>query len=223
MKRMAFVLVLILAAGLPALMWAQTPSPAGTEADQNYGGRMGPGGGMMGGGMMGGGMMDMMGGGMGMMGAGGGMMGGAAMMGLAPDLFDRAQQMLGLTDDQVSRLRSLWLDYVRATATPRTSLQVARAELQNLLSGRNVNMTQVETRIRDIARLRGDLDLAETRLVVQAKALLTPEQLQKMRSFWSFERRGTAEGGRSGTPRGTDDYRRGGGGMMGPGGMMGND
>ena len=141
------------------------------------------------------------------------------MMGFGPDLFDRAQQLLTLTDDQVARLRNLWLDFVRTSATSRSALQVARAELQVLMSARTANLAQVEARVREIARLRGELDLTGARFAVQAKSLLTPEQLQMLRSFGGAGPRG----------RGGEDDRAGGrnqpgtGGMMGPGGMMDND
>ncbi len=213
MKKLSFVLVLALLAGLPALLWAQSGDTADSDYPAGRGpgrqqGMMGPGGGMMGG-MMGMMDMDMMGG----MGFGGGF--GPGMMGLGLDIFDRAQTLIGLTDDQVARLRSLWLDFVRASATPRAGIQVARAELQALLAGRNVNLAQVETKVRDIARLRGDLDLAQARFIVQAKTLLTPEQLQRLRSLQEqFGRRFAPEGRRQGPgeDRDQDDRRRG---MMG--------
>lgn len=205
MRKVSFFLILALLIGFPAFFIAaqDQDAMAGHHPGSGYG--RGQGGGMMGGGF---GMMDMMGGGM-MMGAGGGMMGSGMMgmmgmmepggMGLGMglmgfDLFEWLKTELQLNDQQVSRLRDLWLEHVRSAAPARANLQIAQADLQNLLSARTVNMTQVETRIREMARLWGDMQLAQTRLLVQAKAVFTPEQLQRLRSLMGPGARGRMPG-----------------------------
>lgn len=177
MKKVVFFPILVLLIGFPSLFtvaqdldWDRDEI-AGRYRGFGYG--PGPGYGMMmGGGMMDGGMMGMMGGGMGF---------GMGMTGFDP--FEWLKTELQLSDQQVARLRGFWLEFVRASAPARADLQVARAEIQNLLSARTVSMTQVENRIRDMAEVWADLQLAQTRLLVQAKGVFTPDQLQRLRSL----------------------------------------
>jgi hypothetical protein len=132
-------------------------------------GMMGPGmmGGMGGYGMMGPGMMGGMGG-YGMMGPGmmGGMGGygmmGSAMMG-GPDYYLRIKDVLGLDSSQIDRLQRIRQKHAEAGQDSQSSLKLAYIGLQELLESEKVNMKEVERKVRDVERYRGDLMIAAIR------------------------------------------------------------
>jgi hypothetical protein len=192
MKKVVFFPILVFLIGFPSFFAVAQDRDRDEMAGRyrGFGYSPGPGHGMMmDGDMMDGGMMGMMGGGMGF---GFGMGFGMGMTGFDP--FEWLKTELQLSDQQVSRLRGFWLEFVRASAPARADLQVAGAEIQNLLSARTVSMTQVENRIREMAEVWADLQLAQTRLLVQAKGVFTPDQLQRLRSLMGPGARGRMPG-----------------------------
>ena len=53
-------------------------------------------------------------------------------------------------------------------------------ELQALLDQDPLDMTKVETKVREVAQLHADLRIARLRTIEQGKALLTPEQKARL-------------------------------------------
>jgi len=215
MRRILYVVVATLLLGvLPVL----------GQNDPNMGGGMAPQPGMpgMGGqGMMGGGMGRGMGGGQGMMGPGamGGMcpmMGGQGMIGgggMAPDQCLMMHiQSLGLTDDQMSRLRPSMTEYQKEMISLNSQIQVKQIDLHTMLMANNVDMKKVETQVRDINRMQGDLQLAGIRAFEAGKKILTPEQTRMLR-----QQMGNCTGS---CPMMGAPGMMGGRGMMGGQGMM---
>jgi Spy/CpxP family protein refolding chaperone len=152
---------------------------------------------MMGPGMMGQGGMGMMGrGGMGMMGSpmmremmpemeAGGMHGGSEMMGMhrPRQLLRMLKTELGLSDAQVEQLRPIVLEAVKTGIKDRASLRVAQIDLGELLEAEPADMAKVESQLKTIEGLRTALRLNMIKAHEQGKALLTPEQRQKLASL----------------------------------------
>ncbi len=131
--------------------------PVLAQNEPNMGGGMPPAMGMPG--MGGGGMMGGMGGG-GMMGhmGGGGMMGPG---GMGPDQCLMMHiQSLGLTDDQMGRLRPIMTDYQKEKINLSGQIQIKEIDLHTIMMADTVDMKKVEAQVRDINRLQGDLQLA---------------------------------------------------------------
>ena len=87
---------------------------------------------------------------------------------------------LSLTPDQIRALGTLRADFQRKADLQTAELQRKEFELQGLLSREQIDLAQVETRIRKTEALRTDLRLDWIRTVEKAKATLTQEQWRKL-------------------------------------------
>ncbi len=87
---------------------------------------------------------------------------------------------LSLTAEQVRALEALRGDFQRAADLQTAELQRIELELQGLLSREQIDLSQVETRIRKIEALRTDLRLGRIKTVEKGKTILTPEQWRKV-------------------------------------------
>jgi Spy/CpxP family protein refolding chaperone len=113
----------------------------------------------------------------------------------------RNQKELGLSPQQVSSLQQLGMDAGRASIKRRADGQLAKLDLFALMKAEPVDMTKVEAKIRDIERLKADGAIARIRTNEAAKAQLTPDQREKLKTLRAarWQRRGGGEGGGDGT------------------------
>jgi len=92
----------------------------------------------------------------------------------------RHRAELGLSADQVKTLEEL-VERFRKDAEGRVSqVESAEQELAGLLKSDPVDMAGVESKVRAIETLRGDLRLARIRTIAQGRAALSPEQRTKL-------------------------------------------
>ena len=107
------------------------------------------------------------------------------------------RQELGLTTQQADSLRNLGLDARRAQIRRSADRQIAQLDLMSLRWSDPVDMGKVEAKVREIEKLKGDGLIAAFRTADAARAQLTAEQREKVRSLWvaRWQRRGTGEGG----------------------------
>src|SRR5262245_36327524 len=92
---------------------------------------------------------------------------------------------LGLSADQVSRLETLRDDFTREAIRRGADIRIAELDLAALLEKDPVDLTKVETKVREVAQLRADLRIARLRTVEQGKAVLTPEQRTRLQAMLS--------------------------------------
>jgi len=153
-------------------------------------------------GMMGQGMGDMMGrGGSGMMGRGGsgmmsgggmhGMMNGGQMHKMEQDMrsmlyLDRAAD-LGLSAEQISRLKAIHLDCRKENIRTAAEAKIARLEMSALLSADNWTLKDAEPLVRKLQKLEGDIQVRHLQAVSDARQVLTVEQLQQVNAAGSAE------------------------------------
>ena len=90
------------------------------------------------------------------------------------------RQELGLSDEQTKQLRPIVLQPTKTEIQQRADLQIAEIELGELLEADPMDMAQVEAKLKSIEGLRTTLRLTLIKAHEQAKALLTPEQRQKL-------------------------------------------
>jgi Spy/CpxP family protein refolding chaperone len=133
-------------------------------------------------------------------------MGGPRLMAMLEN--DRVKSALGLTDEQTSKLRQIMVEGRKSAIKTRADLQVRNIELRELLRADQPNRDAVLHKVQEISDLRGQMMRERVDSLLAAKAVLTPEQQQKIRTFMS-ERRG--RGGAWRRERG----------MGGPGGVQG--
>jgi Spy/CpxP family protein refolding chaperone len=86
---------------------------------------------------------------------------------------------LSLTPEQVGALETRRGEFQRSAEVQTGELQRLELELQGLLSREQVDMAQVEPRVRKIEALRSELRLGRIKTVEKGKAILTPEQWRK--------------------------------------------
>lgn len=109
----------------------------------------------------------------------------------------RHRDELGLSAAQVQSLEKLRGDYMREAIRRDADRKIARLDLLALMRPdpadptKAVDMAQVEAKVREIEKLRADLQLARIRTIEAGKAQLTPDQrtklnglLAQMRSRW---------------------------------------
>jgi Spy/CpxP family protein refolding chaperone len=87
---------------------------------------------------------------------------------------------LSLTPEQIRGLEALRGDYQRTAERQGAELQRLEVEVQGLLGREQIDLAQVEPRIRRIESLRTELRLGRIRTVEKGKATLTPEQWRKL-------------------------------------------
>jgi Spy/CpxP family protein refolding chaperone len=107
------------------------------------------------------------------------------------------RQELGLTTQQVDSLRTLGMDFRRAAIRRHGDLQIAKLDFMSLRWSDPVDMGKIEAKVREIEKFKGDGRIAAIRTVEAARAQLTAEQREKLKSLWAarWQRRGSGEGG----------------------------
>lgn len=107
------------------------------------------------------------------------------------------RQELGLSSQQVDSLRKLGMDARRAAIRRGADQKIAQLDLMAMRWSEPVDMGKIEAKVREIERLRGDGGIARIRTAVEARAQLTAEQREKLKSLWGArgQHRGSGEGG----------------------------
>lgn len=95
----------------------------------------------------------------------------------------RHQQELGLTDEQVSKVKALSLDQDRARIRARADVKVAERELQALVSDEKTELTMIEAKVKERAMLDANLDMIGIKAKRELSAILSPEQREKQKAI----------------------------------------
>ena len=90
---------------------------------------------------------------------------------------------IGLDSDQVQKLTSIATEFEKEAATVTADIRVAEVELRELLAKKDVSMADVEAKIKGINSLGSGLRLAMTKAQIEARNLLSDEQLAKFESL----------------------------------------
>jgi len=124
--------------------------------------------------------------GMGHMGHMGGM-GGMGGMGRGPGMrrggMGRAFAMLNLTDDQKTKLKAVHDRQQRKDVQSRADLQIARMDLRDLVSAEKPNTSAINAQIDKVSRMRAEQSKARVGSLLEARAVLTPEQQKQLREM----------------------------------------
>lgn len=87
---------------------------------------------------------------------------------------------LALTPEQVRALETVRGEFQRSADLRMGELQRMEFELQGMLSREQIDLVQVEARIKKVEGLRSELRLGRIKTVEKAKGVLTPEQWRKL-------------------------------------------
>lgn len=117
---------------------------------------------------------------------------------------------LGLSEQQKDALKAIRSRVIKDTIKKRADLQLAKVELRELLQKDPVDMSAVEAGLKKVEAARTDLKLTHIKAMVEGKAVLTPEQLKKLKEEMraGFMRFGKHEGKCGGKHEATPPARK---------------
>lgn len=93
------------------------------------------------------------------------------------------QQDLGLTDDQVTKLKVLALDQDRARIRAHADVQVAERELRALVADEKTELSVIEAKVKERESFEGKLSFMGIKAKRDLYAMLTPEQREKQKAL----------------------------------------
>jgi periplasmic protein CpxP/Spy len=93
------------------------------------------------------------------------------------------QQDLGLTDDQVTKLKALALDQDRAKIRTHADVQVAQRELRALVADEKTELSAIEAKIKERESFEAKLSFMGIKGTRDLYAVLTPEQREKQKAI----------------------------------------
>ncbi|MEX0807029.1 MAG: periplasmic heavy metal sensor [Candidatus Binatia bacterium] len=95
----------------------------------------------------------------------------------------RNRERLGLSADQIKNLERIRNDFTKESIKSDADLRIAEMDLNSLLEAQPVELTQIEAKIREIERIRGDLRIARVRAIEKGKEQLSADQRRKFRQL----------------------------------------
>lgn len=122
-------------------------------------------------------------------GAHGGHARGGAAHGMADHLL-RHKQTLGLTDDQVAKLKELALNRDLARIRAHADVMVAAREVRALVSDEKTELSAIEAKVNEQEALEGKLRMIGIKARRDAYAVLRPEQREKLKALREQMRHG---------------------------------
>jgi Spy/CpxP family protein refolding chaperone len=91
------------------------------------------------------------------------------------------RQELGLNAEQVRKLQELRTTFAKDSERKGAEIRVAEIDLNALLEQDRWDLARIEPAVKQIATLQADLRLARLKTIQAARALLNPEQLEKLK------------------------------------------
>ena len=116
------------------------------------------------------------------------MMGGYALKRPLISFMLHHREKLNLSAEQVKALETLRSEFQKEAIKRKADLQVAKVELRDLQRREPVDLEAIEAKVKQIEALRTELRLARIRTIEKGKAVLTPEQRNKLESLGSNHR-----------------------------------
>jgi len=104
------------------------------------------------------------------------------MMGMGQGIL-RLKEELNLTPQQVDSLKSMFFSRRKDFIKKRADIEIAEIELKQLFSAKNPDLNQIETKIRQIEKMKTDARIDAVKTFFEAKKILTPEQVQKLENL----------------------------------------
>ncbi len=114
----------------------------------------------------------------------------------------RHHKDIGLTDEQVGKLKELQLNLDKTRIKSEADIQIAERELRALVEDDKSDLAAIEAKLKQSEELQVGLRLAAIKARREALALLTPEQREKQKSIHEkMMQEHKSTGRRHGSPR----------------------
>lgn len=101
----------------------------------------------------------------------------------SPGFLIHRAKTLGLSDEQVDKLKAFERDQQKLTIKKKADLQVARVELMELLDQDPVNFGKLEAKISQLSEMEKEIHLAHLTTIQKSRKVLTSEQLEKAKTL----------------------------------------
>ncbi|HUV05173.1 MAG TPA: periplasmic heavy metal sensor [Armatimonadota bacterium] len=102
---------------------------------------------------------------------------------------------LGLSEDQMARIRDTHTNMRKQKVKLHSEIKLLKIDLQNLLMQDQVNMQEIEQKVREMSKLKADMHLAWIQAMQDMRNALTPDQRKQIKSMiMSFWKKGGIAG-----------------------------
>jgi Spy/CpxP family protein refolding chaperone len=116
-------------------------------------------------------------------------------------------QELGLSAEQEKGLRDLRTEFAKESVRRTAEIRVAQIEVYALLDQERWDLAQIKPKAKQIAALEGELRVARLKTLAAGRALLTPQQLEKLKQVGHRVRPMGEQGGMGHSMRGPGGQR----------------
>lgn len=113
------------------------------------------------------------------------------------------QQEIGLTEEQVKKLKTVELDYDRAQIKADSEIRVAERELLALVEDEKTDLSVIEAKVKQSEMLEVGLRMSAFKARRDALAVLTPEQREKAKASHEKRMQEMRSSPQGPTPRGS--------------------
>jgi periplasmic protein CpxP/Spy len=111
-------------------------------------------------------------------------------------------QDLGLSEEQITKFRSLITDYQKAKVQGQANVKLAEVDVRSLMRDDKAEMTAIENAIRKAEAAQSTVRIEGAKAIHGARGILTPEQLQKWRANRQTWHTQDKQGDKERTPQG---------------------
>ena len=106
---------------------------------------------------------------------------------------------LGIGEDKISKIHDIFTNMRKQKVKIKSEISLLEIDLHNLIMQEQVNMPDVEQKIREIAKLKADKKIAWIQAMQDMRNVLTPEQQKNIKkmimSFWKMKMGGMGSKG----------------------------
>lgn len=92
------------------------------------------------------------------------------------------QKEIGLTEEQANKLKTMQLEFDKTRIKSEADVMVAEREVQALLQDDKADLGAIEAKIKQSEDLEVQIRMAAIKAKREAKAVLSPEQMEKLRA-----------------------------------------
>ena len=107
---------------------------------------------------------------------------------------------LGLTPEQLQTLQALRTTFEKEAVARATAIRAAEADLKALLEKDQWDLPAIEAKLKQLASLQGDQRIERIKTLAAGRALLTPEQMQKLQAIAGWTPPAAGPGGSAPSP-----------------------
>ncbi len=99
------------------------------------------------------------------------------------DFFLILADELSFSDEQIKKLQSIKTGCEKSRIMTRARIKVGELELQELLNQSETDLDKIDARIKEIGEMKIENDINDIHSIIDAKAVLTQEQKEKLKNL----------------------------------------